>query len=49
MDEVYTFEDGLRDKYSSNRHVKDKIRQQLQILRDRKYIQFIGRSEYRLV
>ncbi len=49
LDEVYTFEDELRYKYPSNRHIKDKIRQQLQILRDRKYIQFIGRGEYMLV
>lgn len=47
--DVYKFESYLSRQYPDNRHIKDKIRQQLQILRDRNYIQFTGRGEYRLI
>lgn len=47
--DVYKFESYLSQQYPDNRHIKDKIRQQLQILRDRNYIQFTGRGEYRLI
>ena len=32
---VYSFEPELTKLYPGNRHIKDKIRQQLQVLRDR--------------
>jgi type II restriction enzyme len=47
--EVYTFENELKSRHPSNLHIKDKIRQQLQILRDNGYLEFLGRGEYRLV
>lgn len=47
--EIYKFEDILAKQHPKNRHIKDKIRQQLQILRDRNYIRFIGQGEYRIV
>ena len=46
---MYEFETVLAKQHPDNKHIKDKIRQQLQILRDRNYIQFIGRGEYRLI
>ena len=47
--DIYRFESALAKQHPGNRHIKDKIRQQLQILRDRSHVQFIGRGEYRLV
>ncbi len=48
LDEVYQFESVLQSKYPKNRFVKDKIRQQLQILRDNNFLQFIERGRYLL-
>lgn len=47
LDDIYTFEEELQEKYSKNNHVKDKIRQKLQVLRDNGYIEFMGNGEYR--
>lgn len=46
--EVYSFESYLQAKHPSNKNVQAKIRQQLQFLRDRKVIEFLGRGKYRL-
>jgi type II restriction enzyme len=35
--------------HPKNRHIHDKIRQQLQILRDMKLIRFLGGGEYGVV
>jgi len=48
LDDVYAFEDRLSSIYPNNRHVKQKIRQQLQVLRDHGYIDFVSRGCYRL-
>lgn len=48
LDEIYSFEATLATKHPENRHIKDKIRQQLQILRDRGYLEFKGNGNYRL-
>ena len=48
LDEVYAFEAKLSALYPNNQHVKQKIRQQLQVLRDRGYLDFIGGGHYRL-
>ena len=48
LDDVYAFEAQLSKLYPNNRHVKQKIRQQLQFLRDRGYLDFISRGYYRL-
>lgn len=48
LDEVYTFESLLSKKHPNNRHVKDKIRQQLQVLRDKGYLEFLGDGLYKL-
>jgi type II restriction enzyme len=48
LKEVYTFETLLSKKYPENIHIKDKIRQQLQVLRDKGYLEFVGGGHYRL-
>ena len=46
--DVYAFERALGTLYPNNRHVQQKIRQQLQFLRDRGYLDFVSRGRYRL-
>jgi type II restriction enzyme len=48
LDEMYAFENDLSKKHPDNRHIKDKIRQQLQVLRDKGYLEFTSRGNYRL-
>ena len=48
LGEVYAAENQLARLHPDNRHVRDKIRQQLQILRDVGLLQFLGGGEYRL-
>lgn len=48
LDEVYSYEADLRFKYPDNKHIKDKIRQQLQYLRDKGYLEFRGSGKYSL-
>jgi hypothetical protein len=48
LDEVYSFDRHLGDLYPGNQNVKPKIRQQLQFLRDRGFIEFVSRGQYRL-
>lgn len=47
LNNVYRYENELAILHPENNHIKDKIRQQLQILRDRGFISFIGDGEYR--
>lgn len=46
LDEVYIFEKSLQLKHPENKHIKDKIRQQLQFLRDKGYLEFLGKGRY---
>jgi hypothetical protein len=48
LDDVYAFESRLSNLYPNNRHVRQKIRQQLQVLRDGGYLDFVSRGYYRL-
>jgi len=48
LPEVYAFEEDLRRRHPGNRHVCPKIRQQLQLLRDMRFLEFLGRGTYRL-
>jgi type II restriction enzyme len=48
IEDVYAFEERLGQLYPGNRNVKPKIRQQLQFLRDRGYLDFVSRGYYRL-
>lgn len=49
LNAVYKFENELKAKYPNNNFVKDKIRQQLQNLRDLNLIEFTSRGNYRKI
>jgi type II restriction enzyme len=46
LDDVYAFEKELQKLHPENNFVRDKIRQQLQVLRDKGIIQFLARGYY---
>lgn len=48
LNDVYSFENFLKFKHPNNNNIKAKIRQQLQILRDYGYLEFINRGEYKI-
>ena len=48
LEDVYGFENLLSTKHPDNHHIKPKIRQQLQFLRDKGYLEFIERGHYRI-
>lgn len=45
--QVYAFENDLKTTYPNNHHIKDKLRQQLQVLRDKGLIEFLGNGRYK--
>jgi type II restriction enzyme len=45
--DVYRFEEHMQRLYPGNMHVREKMRQQLQVLRDAGFIEFLGRGRYR--
>jgi type II restriction enzyme len=47
--DVYERADGLAKLHPKNAHVRDKIRQQLQVLRDLHLLEFLGGGSYRLI
>ena len=47
LKQMYEFEILLKHQFPDNNHIKDKIRQQLQVLRDKGIIEFTGRGQYR--
>lgn len=49
LDEMYSFTDMLQLKHPENNFVQPKIRQQLQVLRDKGILEFNGRGHYRKV
>lgn len=49
LNEVYSFESMLSMKHPQNNNIRPKIRQQLQLLRDRGFIEFIGNGEYKKI
>lgn len=49
LEDVYQFEQELSLLHPENNHVKDKIRQQLQVLRDKNYLEFVSRGKYHLI
>jgi type II restriction enzyme len=49
LQDVYGHAADLAKLHPKNTHVRDKIRQQLQILRDLGFVQFLGGGEYRLL
>lgn len=46
--ELYDFESDLARKHPENKHIKEKIRQKLQLLRDNKYLDFVSKGFYKL-
>lgn len=48
LQEIYNFEEDLSVIHPENKNIKPKIRQQLQFLRDKEYLEFIGDGIYRL-
>ncbi len=49
LSDIYRFESKLKELHPRNSHVRDKIRQQLQILRDRGILKFQGKGTYLLL
>lgn len=47
LSDVYMFESHFKNKFPNNNFIKDKIRQQLQVLRDKGILQFKGNGVYR--
>lgn len=47
--DVYACISDLAKKHPGNCHINDKIRQQLQVLRDKGFIVFVGRGKYRKI
>ena len=50
LQEIYAHEPLLQAAYPDNHHIREKLRQQLQVLRDLGYIEFLSkRGEYRIL
>ena len=47
LEDIYRFEAFLKERYPNNANVRPKIRQQLQVLRDKGFIEFLGNGHYR--
>lgn len=47
LNEIYLFENYLKERFPNNNFIKDKIRQQLQVLRDKGIIEFKGNGIYK--
>ena len=47
LDEMYSYTNLLQSKHPGNNNVQPKIRQQLQILRDKGFLEFTSRGHYR--
>lgn len=49
LNEVYEFESVLQAKHPNNKNIRPKIRQQLQLLRDKDFLDFLGNGVYRKI
>jgi type II restriction enzyme len=49
LNQMYSFENQLSIKHPHNKHIKDKIRQQLQTLRDKGFIEFVKPGFYKYI
>lgn len=47
LDQVYQFQHEFEEQYPANRHIPDAIRRELQVLRDRGLIKFLGGGHYK--
>jgi len=48
LNQLYSFEEYLKTRYPNNNNIRAKIRQQLQILRDKNYLEFSSRGKYKI-
>jgi len=48
LQDLYGAQEGLAHLHPANRHVREKIRQQLQVLRDLGLVEFLGQGRYRV-
>lgn len=44
--QLYEFEQVFREEFPENRHIREKLRQQLQVMRDLGKVIFLGRGRY---
>lgn len=49
LEEMYGFEAELQNKHPQNNNIKPKIRQQLQVLRDKGVVEFLGNGNYKKI
>ncbi len=49
LSEIYKFEEELKMKFPNNNFIRDKVRQQLQVLRDRGMLEFKGGGVYQKI
>lgn len=49
LQEMYSFAETLGKMHPQNKNIKPKIRQQLQFLRDRGILEFLGEGEYKII
>ena len=49
LQDIYRYETYLHLKHPDNRNIQAKIRQQLQVLRDKGYLTFMERGKYRVL
>ncbi|MEA3255445.1 MAG: hypothetical protein U9Q22_06385 [Candidatus Altiarchaeota archaeon] len=49
LQELYTYEEYLQENHPNNKNIKPKIRQQLQFLRNKRYLEFLGNGRYQLI
>ncbi len=47
LKDVYAYIDVLKDRHTNNNNIEAKIRQQLQVLRDKGFIEFLDRGHYK--
>lgn len=49
LQELYCYESMLATRHPGNKHIKEKIRQQLQVLRDKGILEFRSSGNYELI
>jgi type II restriction enzyme len=49
LNEIYQFEDYFKLYYPNNNFIQDKIRQILQVLRDKGLLEFVNEGYYKLI
>lgn len=49
LEEIYGYESELSALHPDNNNIKAKIRQQMQILRDKGFVEFVGEGRYSIL